>query len=130
MINLKRLESKLLYQLPIKYLGGHFSFKVFGLEVTIYGFNAMWLTVDIYTQRWGYICFRPPTWHPILRWKFYLSPNATPWAATFAIGAGVDSDDRQRAPLRRAAFGHNFSVRENWRELCFINDKNPDFNAD
>lgn len=123
----KSLKQKLLYDLPIKHLGGHISFKLFGRKVTIYGFNAMWLTIQVHTRRWGYVCFRPPTWHPKFKWSFYVSPNATPWAATFAIGAGVGRDDKRRAPMRRVAFGHNFNTEWHYPELCVINDVSPDY---
>lgn len=89
-----------------KYLGGHISIG----SVTIYGWNAMHLAVNIRGTRWGTICFHPTmymfdTWWP---WYFYVSPNSTPWASTFAIGPGVDRSDKAMATLRRYLFGHNF----------------------
>ena len=53
--------------------------------VTIYGANAMHWAVNISTRRWGYICFRLPlpcfgVWWGLY---FYVSPNGTPWAATY-----------------------------------------------
>lgn len=71
--------------------------------ITIYGFNAMHVAINIYTKHWGYICF-----HPIMRcfghwwpWYFYISPNATPWAASFAIGPGIEAEDRRRLRGRK-----------------------------
>jgi len=63
-----------------------------GRRVTIYGDNAMHFAVNVWTHRWGYICFRPSTrrhghWN---RWYFYVSPNATPWAATWGCGPGFN----------------------------------------
>jgi hypothetical protein len=86
-------------------------------RLTIFGFNAMHITVQFWTQRWGYVCFHPTVkmfgcWWP---WYFYVSPNATPWAATFAIGPGVSKENKLAAPIRRALFGHRFNTDE-WRE--------------
>lgn len=88
-------------------------------RVTIYGANAMHFAVNIRTRRWGYICFRPTTWYRIRdgrkrwgkwSWYFYVSPNATPWASTFAIGPGISRDDKEGAKRRYAAYGHNFDT--------------------
>jgi hypothetical protein len=78
---IKRLERR---------LSGHISLSIFGRHVTIYGFNAMHVAVNVWTKRWGYLCFHPPVrcfgrWWP---WYFYASPNGTPWAATFRLGPG------------------------------------------
>jgi hypothetical protein len=93
-------------------LGGHVSFRVLGRRVTIYGFNAMHVQFEVKTRRWGHVCFHPTVrcfgaWWP---WKFYVSPNATPWASTFAIGPGLYDSDRAGAILRRSRFGHNFDT--------------------
>lgn len=72
-----------------KHLGGHIHF----WRVTIYGYNAMHVAINIYTKRWGYLCFHP-TWKVFGHWwpwYFYVSPNATAWAATFKLGPGVDN---------------------------------------
>ena len=55
--------------------------------VVIYGRNAMHWAINIRTRRWGHICFRLPLrcfgcWWPLY---FYVSPDATPQAATFII---------------------------------------------
>lgn len=102
-----------------RYVGGHVHFGRF----TIYGRNAMHWGVNIYTKRWGYVCFRLPftcfgKWWPLY---FYVSPNATPWASTFMIGRGHDNDSARRARARRAAFGHNFNTEANDAALCRIN---------
>lgn len=59
--------------------------------VCIYGFNAMHVAINIRTRRWGYICFHPPIYcfGVFWPWYFYLSPNATPWAATYKVGPGA-----------------------------------------
>jgi len=99
------------------FLGGHISVG----PITIYGANAMHWAVNIYTKRWGYICFRLPfpcfgKWWSLY---FYISPNATPWAATFYIGK--DRSNRALAPLRRYWFGHNFDTEFYADELYQIN---------
>lgn len=72
-------------------------------RVTVYGFNAMHVAVNIRTRRWGMVCFHPPmrcfgVWWP---WKFYLSLNGTPWAAYRTVGPGIDAEDRKNARIRR-----------------------------
>lgn len=64
-------------------LGGHLSLG----PVTVYGENAMHWAVNIRT-RWGYLCFSLPFRCFGKRWPlyFYVSPNATPWAARWGVG--------------------------------------------
>ena len=90
-----------------RHFGGHVSFRIFGIYVVLYGFNAMHIAVNIHMRRWGWICF-----HPGIRfyrqrwpWKFYVSPNGTPWAATIAIGPGIGKTDKRRAKERRRLWG-------------------------
>lgn len=90
-----------------KYVGGHIRIG----PVVIHGWNAMRISISVRT-RWGSVCF-----HPTIRvlgydcpWYFYISPNGTPWASTFAIGPGVEPVQKAMAPLRRYLFGHNFST--------------------
>ncbi len=58
-------------------------------RITIYGANAMHWAINIRMRR-NYWCFHPTTrtfggkWP----WYFYVSPNATPWAAVFKLGPG------------------------------------------
>jgi hypothetical protein len=68
---------------------GHISFRfLWTWHTTVYGANAMHWAVNVHTERWGWICFHPPTrtfggrWP----WYFYVSPNGTPSCATFKIG--------------------------------------------
>jgi len=93
-----------------KHLSGSISFKIAHWCVVIFGFNAMHVAIHIWTKRWGYICFHPTVrcFGKWWRWYFYLSPNATPWAATFAIGPGIREEDKVRANLRQHVYGHNF----------------------
>jgi hypothetical protein len=68
--------------------------------------------VNIQTKRWGYVCFKPPTrvwgrWWPAY---FYLSPNATPWAATLLIGREYSRAEKRMARVRRALWGHGYST--------------------
>lgn len=82
-----------------KYLGGH---KHIG-PVTIYGFNAMHVAVNVWSDTLGaYVCF-----HPTVRmngrawpWDFYVSRNATPWAAIVAFGPGLDGHEKAIARKR------------------------------
>ncbi len=77
---------------------GHVSFRLFWLlPVTIYGANAMHWAVHVWF-RGAYWCFHPTTrtFGGYWPWKFYISPNATPWAATFAL----DKSTRRRMAER------------------------------
>lgn len=58
--------------------------------VTIYGANAMHWAVNAWF-RGAYWCFHPTTRTFGARWPwyFYISRDATPSSATFAIGPGV-----------------------------------------
>lgn len=69
----------------------------------------MHFAVNISTSRWGWVCFRPTTsrW---ARWYFYISPNATPGASTFAIGPGVDKHDKIQSRENRLRWGHNYDA--------------------
>lgn len=95
-----------------KYLGEHVTFYLFGCRVTIYGFNAMHVAVNIKTRRWGYICYHPPMicFSHLWPWYFYVSPNGTPSMATYAIGPGVSSREKRNAKIRHLVLGHNFHV--------------------
>jgi hypothetical protein len=107
----KKMEAKhRLYNILSKYLGGHINI---GDKITQYGFNAMHCATVIKTKKYGYIHFSPTVLH--WKWKLFVSPDATPSAATFAIGPGINSYDRARAIMRRVRFGHNYSIAE-WSE--------------
>ena len=95
-------------------LEGHITVYLFGKRITVFGLNAMHVAVNISPTRWGYVCFHPPVWFfgHHWPWYFYVSPNATPWASTYAIGPGVDRTEKAEAKLRRLEFGHNFRVSE------------------
>jgi len=95
--------------LLMSYVGGHISMG----PVTIYGHNAMHWAINIRTKRYGSVCFRPTTITPFgdrWQWYFYVSPNGTPWAATFAVGPGLSREDKFMAHIRRYLFGHNFNT--------------------
>ena len=86
-----------------EWLESHFGGHIKVGPITIYGFNAMRVALNIRTCRWGYICF-----HPTIKfygrkfpWYFYISRNATPWLATVAIGPGVGEQDKAKAKRRR-----------------------------
>ena len=91
-----------------------------GKRITIYGDNAMHYAIHIWTKRFGYVCFHPTvgTW----KWYFYLSPNATPWAATYAKGSGLRECDKNLASVRKTRFGHNFDTEKNREALNELNN--------
>jgi hypothetical protein len=96
-----------------KHVGGHITFALFGLECTWYGHNAMHFAFNAKT-RYGYICMQPPAWCDGIWWKpyLYLSPNATPGAATFAIGPGLTHSEKKLSHVFRAMFGHGYNTDE------------------
>ncbi|MGE5422736.1 MAG: hypothetical protein ACM3QW_05710 [Ignavibacteriales bacterium] len=103
-------------------LDGHISIG----NLTVFGANAMRWGCHYWTKKWGYICFRLPlpyngVWCPLY---FYISPNATPWAATFMLGRKHNSRDWALSRIRRIKFGHNFRVNDEeiYTRLCEIND--------
>lgn len=111
-----------------EFLSGHISIG----NIKIYGRNAMHWGCNIYTKKYGYICFRLPFtdhkhWYPLY---LYFSPNATPWAATFMLGKKAFPDDWVKARIRYNCFGHNFSIHgihstygiENYHILRAINE--------
>jgi hypothetical protein len=106
-----------------RWLERHFGGYVTVGRLTVYGWNAMYVAFDYRTRCWGYVCFHPPLywcgqWWP---WYFYLSPNATPWASTFALGPTFSVEDRRRAAMRRRKFGHGFDTEKHREELYALN---------
>lgn len=100
-------------------LENHISFK----NLTIYGDNAMHFGCTYWTKKFGYICFRLPIpcgisdrlrygktehlyWRPLY---FYISRNATPWAAVFMLGKKHSKRDWALARLRKVVFGWNYN---------------------
>jgi len=84
----------------------HGPITVYPLRLAIHG------AVSIRTRRWGYICFKLPTyvfgkWWP---WYFYVSPNATPWGATFIAGRDSLRSEKRLAAVRRILWGHGYST--------------------
>lgn len=115
-----------IHEWSLKHLKEHINLNLFGKKVTISGANAMWFTVQFHTRRWGWVCFRLPTWHPIFRWKLYVSPNGTPGTSTFAIGPGMPKDEKRRAYIRRKMLGHNFRVDDyDYRSILEIDYAGP-----
>lgn len=91
-----------------EFMTGHISIG----NVTIYGRNAMRWACNIYTKKYGYICFRLPLrcdgkWWPLY---LYFSPDGTPQSSTFMLGKKYDKSNWIRARIRYACFGHNFEV--------------------
>ena len=83
--------------------------------LTAYSFrSAMHGAWNLSTKRFGYVCFKPPTyvfgrWWP---WYFYLSPNATPWGATLIWGRASWRAEKRMARLRRVLWGHGYHCDE------------------
>lgn len=94
------------------HFGEHIAFHLLDRRVTIYGFNAMHVAINIHSRRYGWVCFHPPIyfWRKWWPWYFYLSPNGTPGAATYAIGPGVSDRQKCNAKIRRIVLGHNYCV--------------------
>lgn len=92
------------------------AFSLFGHRITFYPLrSAMHGAVNIRTKRWGYICFKPPTYvfGQWWSWYFYLSPNATPWAATLILGNDdARAGEKKLAAVRRVLWGHGYSTDE------------------
>lgn len=101
------------------FMSGHLSIG----PVTVYGANAMCWAVNIKTP-YGYLCFTLPS---IARKRakmhhyIYLSPNGTPWAATWYRGS--DKNEVIRAKIRHLNFGHGFSTDKLKQELRALNNK-------
>lgn len=85
-------------------LGNHFRLG----SLTVYGWNAMHVALSYYSKYFGYICFHPPGWlvgyGKHWPWYFYISPNATPWAAWIAFGPGIDREDKDKSEMRRKSY--------------------------
>lgn len=87
--------------------GGHRSIGV----ATLYGFDtAMHGAIEAPT-RWGWLVISVPRLggKPI-PWGAFLSPNGTPWAATWLIGPRHCAGERRMARVRRALWGHGYST--------------------
>lgn len=111
---MKKIREKI-----AKMIDGHFTIG----NLTIFGDNAMHFGCHYWTKKYGYICWRLPL--PVgiadkirygsyekLRWVplyFYISRNATPWAAVFMIGKKHSPGDWALARLRRRYFGWNYN---------------------
>lgn len=102
-----------------------------GKHITVFHDNGkygMGFTVRIRTKKFGYVSIRPPIMNPWSRCYLYVSPNATPWASTYAVGPGLRVDDKGRARVRKLALGHNFDAvdRKIYAKLCIINGIVPE----
>jgi hypothetical protein len=106
------------------FLSGHISIG----RLTIYGKNAMNWTVNFSTKKWGYICFTLPFRSNWKRMYFYLSPNGTPWAATYYRGNNSVSEKRY-AKIRKKIFGHGFDSNKYHDELYDLNNNGQSSNT-
>jgi hypothetical protein len=78
---------------------------------TVYAFDtAMHGAVNVRTRRWGTICLAWPRLGGVRGFAAYayLSPNATPWAATLLWGREFTGDERRMAQVRRHLWGHGY----------------------
>jgi hypothetical protein len=101
-----------------KFLSGHINI----FNITIYGRNAMHWGVNIYTKKYGYICFRLPLpcfgkWWPLY---LYFSPDATPCKSTFFIGKNEELTDWSTSRIRYQYLGHNYNIESNRKTLNSI----------
>lgn len=108
--------KKILHKIADK-LEGHISIG----NLTIFGDNAMHFGCHYHTKKYGYICWRLPFlcgisdklryedtklyWRPLY---FYISRNATPWAAVFMLGKKHSPSDWAAARMRKKYFGWNY----------------------
>lgn len=110
------MKKKWLHKLADK-LEGHFSIG----NLTVFGDNAMHFGCHFWTNKYGYICWRLPIpcgisdklrygdklhWSPLY---FYISRNATPWAAVFMLGKKHSPEDWALARLRKRHFGWKYN---------------------
>ncbi len=74
-----KIHHRLYNWLDTSFIGGHFTVG----PVTVYGRNAMHFAVNVQLRE-SYLCFRLPLYCYGKWWPMYcyVSPNATPWAAT------------------------------------------------
>lgn len=96
-------------------------------NLTVYGDNAMHFGCTLWTKKYGYICWRLPLLCGIsdkilygdkLRWwplYFYISRNATPWAAVFMVGKKHSPDDWSKVRLRKRHFGWDYNENDKWQ---------------
>ena len=105
-------------------------------NLTVFGDNAMHFGCHYWTKKYGYICWRLPLicgiadkirygdklyWRPLY---FYISRNATPWAAVFMIGKKHSPSDWAAARMRKRCFGWNYDSDNEYhhKQLMQIND--------
>lgn len=82
-------------------------------RITVYPLeSAMHGAIEIWTKRYGYICFKLPTyvWGRWWPWYFYVSPNATPWGATLIVGPAYTASEKRMATIRRVLWGHGYDT--------------------
>ena len=103
-----------------KNLSGHITVRILGLTITIFGFNAMRGAWEISGVNWGYLVIAPPFYYAGRwnKWKIYYSPNATPWAATFAIGPGLDEKTKLLARVHAYKFGNKLQPYEAYEKIA------------
>lgn len=60
--------------------------------LVLYGWNAMHIAANLWLGRRGWFCLHPPfQWFSTSwPWYCYISPDATPSAATWGVGPGFE----------------------------------------
>lgn len=128
---MRKIFKKIMYKIA-NILEGHISIG----KLTIYGDNAMHFGCHFHTRKYGYLCWRLPFlcgisdklrygeklyWRPLY---FYVSRNATPWAAVFMLGRKANREDWALSRIRRNHFGWNYDSNneDHYNELCKINN--------
>jgi len=66
--------------------------------------SAMHGAIELHLPWVGYLTFTPNHFGR-RNWSLTLSHNATPWAATVALGPGLSASEKAAARARRAIFG-------------------------
>lgn len=79
-------------------------------RLTIYPFNGAMHGAWNFRAKRFYVCFKLPSFRRPRAPYFYISPNATPWAATLLFGSEYSAAEKRAARLRRVLFGHGYDA--------------------
>ena len=111
---------------------GHFSIG----NLTVFGDNAMHFGCHFWTKTYGYICWRLPFpvgiadkiiygdkihWAPLY---FYISRNATPWAAVYMLGRKHSPGNWAVAKVRKRYFGWNYDSENEYHHRILMKINN------
>jgi len=92
----------------------------------------MYFSAHFETKKYGYVSFALPTVKRIInksnkiqdKFFMYVSPNGTPWAATYVVGPKFSTYEKRLAKQRKRFLGHNFNSEDekNYKRLQQINN--------